>query len=228
MAGRSAMARQGFGEARKEFTRLINDNDAQARMKSDAHFSLGDLTMLEIGITLPNAIEKLTDATNSFYNVVQANPTNSVAARAWGRIGDCCLLASAKEPGYREHARLAYEKAIGITGPLPVAVKSQSRLGLAKVLERQARSGAEREKKLSEAVSYLLEVVHGKHLQQDEVSDAYWRGRSGLMAMDLLSQLGKPKEALELCYLMIKDFPAMKTGLEDRKQKFLDQLALKK
>jgi len=228
MAGRSAMARQGFGEARKEFTRLINDNDAQARMKSDAHFSLGDLTMLEIGITLPNAIEKLTDATNSFYNVVQANPTNYVAARAWGRIGDCCLLASAKEPGYREHARLAYEKAIGITGPLPVAVKSQSRLGLAKVLERQSRSGVGREKKLTEAVDHLLAVVYGRHLQPGEVQDAYWRGRSGLMAMDLLSQLGKPKEALELCYLMLKDFPAMKIGLADRKQKFLDQLALEK
>ena len=228
MAGRSAMARQGFDEARKEFTRLINDNDAPARMKSDAHFSLGDLTMLEIGITLPNAIEKLTDATNSFYNVVQANPTNYVAARAWGRIGDCCLLASAKEPGYREHARLAYEKAIGITGPLPVAVKSQSRLGLAKVLERQSRSGVGREKKLTEAVDHLLAVVYGRHLQPGEVQDAYWRGRSGLMAMDLLSQLGKPKEALELCYLMLKDFPAMKIGLADRKQKFLDQLALEK
>ena len=228
MAGRSAMARQGFGDARKEFTRLINDNNAPARMKSDAHFALGDLTMLEISVTLPNAIEKLTDATNSFYNVVQANPTNYVAARAWGRIGDCCLLASAKEPGYREHARLAYEKAIGVTGPLSVGVKSQSRLGLAKVLERQARSGVSREKKLAEAVDHLLAVVYGRHLQPGEVQDAYWRSRSGLMAMDLLSQQGRPKEALELCYLMLKDFPAMKTGLEDRKQKFLDQLALEK
>ena len=178
--------------------------------------------MLEISVTLPNAIEKLTDATNSFYNVVQANPTNYVAARAWGRIGDCCLLASAKEPGYREHARLAYEKAIGVTGPLSVGVKSQSRLGLAKVLERQARSGVSREKKLAEAVDHLLAVVYGRHLQPGEVQDAYWRSRSGLMAMDLLSQQGRPKEALELCYLMLKDFPAMKTGLEDRKQKFLE------
>ena len=228
MAGRSAMARQGFGEARKEFTRLINDNNAPARIKSDAHFALGDLTMLEISVTLPDAIEKLTDATNSFYNVVQANPTNHVAARAWGRIGDCCLLASAKEPGYREHARLAYEKSIGVTGPLSVRVKSQSRLGLAKVLEHQARSGANREKKLAEAVDHLLAVVYGRHLQPGEVQDAYWRGRCGLMAMDLLSQQGRSKEALELCYLMLKDFPAMKTGLEDRKQKFLDQLALEK
>jgi pentatricopeptide repeat protein len=73
-----------------------------------------------------------------------------------------------------------------------------------------------------------LAVVHGKHLQPGEVPDAYWRGQSGLMAMDLLSQLGKPREALELCHLMISNFPAMKTGLENRKQNFLNQLARQK
>ena len=222
MAGRAAMARQGFGEARKEFTRLINDQYTPAPMKSEAHFALGDLTMLELGAAGLNA------ATNSFYNVVQASPTNAVAARAWGRIGDACLSVSAKLPGRREDARLAYQEAIGIPGPVPVAVKSQARVGLAKVLRQQAEGSADREKKLTEAVDHLLAVVHGKYLQPGEVPDAYWRGQSGLMAMDLLSQLGKPREALELCHLMIRNFPAMKTGLESRKQNFLDQLARKK
>ena len=84
MAGRAAMARQGFGEARKEFTRLINDQHTPAPMKSEAHFALGDLTMLELGAAGLNA------ATNSFYNVVQASPTNAVAARAWGRSSGTC------------------------------------------------------------------------------------------------------------------------------------------
>ncbi|HIG81460.1 MAG TPA: tetratricopeptide repeat protein [Verrucomicrobiales bacterium] len=222
MAGRAAMARQGFGEARKEFTRLINDQKTPAPMKTEAHFALGDLTMLELGAAGLNA------ATNSFYNVVQASPTNAVAARAWGRIGDACLSVSAKLPGRREDARLAYEKAVRISGPVPVAVKNQARVGWAKVLRQQAEGSADRNKKLTEAVDHLLAVVHGKHLQPGEVPDAYWRGQSGLMAMDLLSQLGKPREALELCHLMISNFPAMKTGLENRKQNFLNQLARQK
>jgi hypothetical protein len=222
MAGRAAMARQGFGEARKEFTRLINDQETPAPMKSEAHFALGDLTMLELGAAGLNA------ATNSFYNVVQASPNNAVAARAWGRIGDACLSVSAKLPGRREDARLAYEKAVRISGPVPVAVKNQARVGWAKVLRQQAEGSADRNKKLTEAVDHLLAVVHGKHLQPGEVPDAYWRGQSGLMAMDLLSQLGKPREALELCHLMISNFPAMKTGLENRKQNFLNQLARQK
>ena len=217
MAGRAAMARQGFGEARKEFTRLINDQQTPSSLKSAAHFALGDLTMLELGAAGLNA------ATNSFYNVVQANPTNAVAARAWGRIGDACLSVSAKLPGRREDARLAYQKAIGISGSVPVAVKDQARVGLAKALRQQAEGSADREKKMAEAVNQLLAVVHGKHLQPGEVPDAYWRGQSGLMAMDLLSQLGKPKEALELCHMMSTNYPAMKIGLENRKQRYLDQ-----
>ena len=107
-------------------------------------------------------------------------------------------------------------------------MKSQARVGLAKVLRQQAEGSADREKKLTEAVDHLLAVVHGKYLQPGAVPDAYWRGQSGLMAMDLLSQLDKPREALELCHVMIRNFPAMKTGLESRKQNFLDQLARKK
>ena len=78
---------------------------------------------------------------------------------------------------------------------------------------------------LAEAMDHLLQVVHGKHLQPGEAQDAYWRGQSALMAMDLLSQMGKPKEALELYHSLTNDFPAMKIGLEERKQRILDQSA---
>ena len=222
MAGRAAIARQGFGEARKEFTQLINDAGTPTQMKLDAHFALGDLTMLELGE------EGLNAATNSFFNVVQAGPTNAVAARAWGRIGDSCLSVSSKFPGRRADALMAYGKAIAIPGSVPVAVKSQARVGLAKVLERQARGSADREKLLNEAVNHLLTVVYGKHLQPGESADAHWRARSGLMAMDLLSQLENPMGALEVCNLLIKEYPSMQKGLGDRKQEFLDQRARQK
>ena len=180
--------------------------------------------MLEIGAAVPDAISKLSDATNSFYNVVQASPTNALGARAWGRIGDCCLLASSKEPGYREHARIAYEKSINIPGPMPVALKSQTRLGLAKVLVQQAAGSDGGEKKITKAIDHLLAVIHGRHLQPGQVQDVYWRAQCCLMAMDLFGQLGKPREALEICNLMKREFPAMQSGLEKRKQQLLDQL----
>ncbi len=222
MAGRAAVARQGFGEARKEFTRLINDGDTPAQMKLDAHFALGDLTMLELGE------EGLNAATNSFFNVVQAGPTNAVAARAWGRIGDSCLSVSSKFPGRRADALMAYGKAIAVTGSVPAAVRTQARVGLAKVLEQQARGSADREKLLNEAVNHLLTVVYGKHLQPGQTADAHWRAQSGLMAMDLLSQLENPMGALEICNLLIKEYPSMQKGLGVRKQQFLDQRARQK
>lgn len=228
MAGRAAMARQGLDDARREFSKLINDEGAPVQVRSEATFALGDLTVLEMGAAVPGAIERLTQATNAFYAVVQVNPTNRVAARAWGRIGDCCLLAAGAQPGYQEHARLAYQQALAVPGQVPVAVKSQARVGLAKVLARQARGSADREQKLAEAVDHLLAVVHGKNLQPSEVPDAHWRAQASLMAMDLLGELGKPREALELCNLTITIFPAMKTGLEKRKEGFLDQLSREK
>lgn len=221
MAGRTAMERQGFADARIAFTTLIDDEQvkkASPRIHVEASFALGDLTMMELGEAAQNQIEKLTQATNAFYSIIQRFPTNAVAARAWGRIGDCCLRVSGNQPGYQVNAKAAYERSLAVTGPVPVNIRSQAHIGLAYVLERQA-GGVGRSKILQQSVDHLLAVFFGRDLKPGEKQDPYWRGQSGLFVMRLLEQLGKNDQALKICVEMGNDFPGMRSSLKARRER---------
>jgi TolA-binding protein len=221
MAGRAAMERQGFDEARAVFTALIDDGQVKTNSPSihvEASFALGDLTMLELGSEVQNQIEKLTQSTNAFHRLIEMAPTNAVAARAWGRIGDCCLMISGDRPDYHAHAKAAYEKSLAVTGPVPVRVRNQARVGLAQALERQTSAGEERDRLRREAVVHLLAVFYGRHLEPGEKLDLYWRRQSGLMSQRLLTELGSFDQALQICAELKKDFPGMRPGLKDREQ----------
>ena len=221
MAGRAAMERQGYDDARSAFTTLIDDKQVRKvspRVHVEASFALGDLTMMELGGAAQNQIEKLTQSTNAFYSIIQESPTNAVAARAWGRIGDCCLRVSGDQPGYQIHAKTAYEKSLAVTGPVSVNVRSQAHIGLAYALERQA-GGQERAKVLQESVDHLLAVFFGRHLKAGEKQDPYWRGQSGLIALRLLEQLGRYDAAITICVKMEEDFPGIRSGLKARRER---------
>ena len=218
MAGRAAMARQGLNDARTEFSALMVDASVKAdypRIFQEATFAMGDLTMLELGSEAEDQIKKLSQATNAFYSLVQIAPTNALAARAWGRIGDCCLKISGDVPGYRDFAEAAYRNALAVTGPVSANVRSQIHFGLAQTLERRGAAGEARQEALQLAVNELLKVFYGD-LLADRL-DPYWRGQSGLMAMRLLEELGKHDEALKICAEMEKDFPGMRPGLRLRR-----------
>mgnify|MGYP001436089949 CR=1 FL=1 len=217
MAGRAAMRRQGFDDARTEFSALIDNALVSNRTRMEASFALGDLTMLELSGIGQGRIEKLTQSTNAFYSITQLSPTNAVAARAWGRIGDICLMVSGDTPGYQTHARVAYQKSLEVTGSVPVAVRSQAHIGMAYTLERQKVAGEERAALLEEAVGHLQSVFYGRHLDPGQKQDPYWRGQSGLAALRLLEQLGKFDEALKMCQEMEHSFPGMREGLRVRR-----------
>jgi len=228
MAGRTAMERQGFADARIAFSTLIDDEQLKKvspQIHVEASFALGDLTMMELGEGAQNQIEKLTQATNAFYLIIQGSPTNAVAARAWGRIGDCCLRVSGNQPGYQVHAKTAYERSLAVTDLVPINVRNQAHIGLAYVLERQA-GGIERAKILQESVDHLLAVFFGRDLKPGEKQDPYWHGQSGLFVMRLLEQLGKYDQALKICTEMENAFPSMRIGLDARK-KHLENLMKK-
>lgn len=221
MAGRTAMERQGFDDARNAFTTLIDDDQVRKKNPSvqvEASFALGDLTMIELGGSTQNQIEKLTQSTNAFYSIIQANPTNAVAARAWGRIGDCCLRVSGDQPGYQVYAKTAYEMSLAVTGPVPVNVRSQAHIGLAYALERQA-GGQGGGKMLKESVRNLLAVFYGRHLKAGEKQDPYWRGQSGMIVLRLLEQLGSYDAALKICVEMEEDFGGMRSSLKARRER---------
>lgn len=220
MAGRAALARQGFEDARKIFQDLLNDQALDRQNRVEATFALGDLTMVELGGVDEGALlGKLTQSTNAFHEIIQESPTNSVAARAWGRIGDGCLLISKTQPGYLLHAEIAYRQSLAISGETSPEVRSQSHLGLAYTLERGA-TGTGLEEKLNSAADHAMTVFYGRHLEAGERNSAYWQTQGGLMAIRILERLKRFQEAIGLCDELAQQYPGMTAGLAARKKRY--------
>ena len=219
MAGRSAMARQGFEDARKNFQNLLNDKGLALPSRVEATFALGDLTLIELGAGGDETLGKLTQATNAFHEIIQESPTNAVAARAWGRIGDGCLLISRDQPGYLAHAEEAYRQSLSLATVAPVDVRSQSHLGLAYALERSA-AGLDSEAKLNSAADHAMAVFYGRHLEADEKVGAYWQTQSGFVAIRILERLKRYREAIGLCDELARHYPGLKNGLAVRRKRF--------
>ena len=219
MAGRAAMVRQGFEDARKIFQDLLNDESLKVSGRIEATFALGDLTLTELGGGGEGTLGKLTQATNAFHEIILESPTNAVAARAWGRIGDGCLLISRDQPGYLSHAEDAYRKSLALAEVSPVEVQSQSHLGLANALERSA-AGVDAEARLNSAADHAMAVFYGRHLEAGEKVGAYWQTQSGLVAIRILERLKRYREAIGLCDELTRLYPGLKNGLAARRKRF--------
>ena len=107
MAGRAAMVRQGYDDAKKSFVALLNNKEVSGPERNQATFALGDLIMFELKsspVNSPQAekIQKETihQSTNTLFGLTQIAQTNRVAARAWGRIGDISLMVAHKRESY--------------------------------------------------------------------------------------------------------------------------------
>ena len=219
MAGRSAMGRQGFEDARKIFQDLLNDEGLTMPGRVEATFALGDLTLTELGAGGDETLGKLTQATNAFHEIIQESPTNAVAARAWGRIGDGCLLISRDQPGYLAHAEEAYRKSLTLATVAPAEVRSQSHLGLAYALERSV-AGLDAETRWNSAADHAMAVFYGRHLEEGEKVDAYWQTQSGFVAIRILERLKRYREAIGLCDELARQYPGLKNGLAIRRKRF--------
>jgi len=219
MAGRAAMVRQGFEDARKIFQDLLNDKSLKMSGRIEATFALGDLTLTELGSGGEGTLGRLTQATNAFHEIILESPANAVAARAWGRIGDGCLLISRDQPGYLSHAEDAYRKSLALAEAAPVEVQSQSHLGLAYTLERSA-AGVDAEARLNSAADHAMAVFYGRHLEAGEKVSAYWQTQSGFVAIRILERLKRYREAIGLCDELARLYPGLKNGLSARRKRF--------
>ena len=213
------MVRQGFEDARKIFQDLLNDESLKMSGRVEATFALGDLTLTELGGGGEETLGKLTQATNAFHEIILESPTNAVAARAWGRIGDGCLLISRDQPGYLSHAEDAYRKSLALAEVSPAEVQSQTHLGLAYTLERSA-AGVDAEARLNSAADHAMAVFYGRHLEAGEKVEAYWQTQSGFVAIRVLERLKRYREAVGLCDELARLYPGLKNGLAARRKRF--------
>ena len=202
MAGRAAVGKYAYDDAVEHFSSLTGDTNCPAELKTQAYFAYGGALMSSVP-TATNKTDKLKDARQVFSVIVQKNPTNELGALAQGEIGNCYLqLASvAADVSYYSDASNAYHLSFSLP-QASVLARSQSKLGLASVLEKQAAlvTNGERVAMLREARELGADVYFGKlgkHLNAGEVPDAFWRKKAGGEAARLSELLGEWDQAIQ-------------------------------
>jgi hypothetical protein len=223
MAGRAAVARQGYEDARKSFSALLDNPKVTGRVRVEATFALGDLNLIDLKAPTGDALTILTQSTNAFYSIIQNEPLSEVAARAWGRIGDSCRIIASEQPGFHEHALQAYQKSLAVSIKVPVNIKNHALMGMAYTLEQFGSKDDATGGDLLESLNYLLAVFFGRHLDSGQKQDPYWKSQSGLAALRMLEKLKQYDQWLEICGELERSFPGMKPSLRERRRR-LEQL----
>ena len=237
MAGRAAMVRQGYDDAKKSFVALINNKDVSGHERVQATFALGDLIMFELKsspVNSPQAErmqnETIHQSTNTLFGLTQIVQTNRVAARAWGRIGDISLMVARKRESHYTHARVAYEKSRSISEQQLKSVSgvsgfddilNQALMGLAYCSDRSTagRVGEIRRAAVEDALKNVIDVYEDSYGHPTKKINLYWRGQSGVMAIRFLIELDRYDDALRKCDQLEVLFPNMRLFLKAKKQR---------
>lgn len=183
MAGRAAVARQGFKDARDYFLSVATNNTAP-HLRAQAWLFVGD-TFTEVPAAASGDALKQSfgEAINAFSRLTNSFPNDPLVPLAIGRIGDCHFQLASQEPERYAAAADNYRLVID-SRSADVATRSQAEIGLAKVFEAQARARppAEQGPLLDKATDHCLNVLHGKNLRDGETADPFWLREAGLLA----------------------------------------------
>lgn len=187
MAGYAAVARQDYnGAIRDYFSKLEEDTNCPPDLRVQATFAHGDALMHAEPENTNSPLANFQRATKVFGWIVQANPTNAAAARAWIQIGDCNL-----QSGNLDDATNAYMQAAGSTAA-SISVKDQARIGIGLVLEKKAEllSGDDKAAMLRSALNNYLDVFDTAiNPPPNEMADPFWVKKAGLQALSLIQTL---------------------------------------
>ena len=223
MAGRAAVARQNYRNARDHFDWIITNGplySAQSpvpvSVAAEAYLLRGDTFLSENPGGARNPLDSFGEAITAYTKVTQHFPTNALAPLAWGRIGDCQLQLAAQDPRRYQAAADAYRQVMNSTAP--VDLRSMAEVGLAVTLEKQAPHMPEamRPDLLNQALDHYLNVFYAKNLREGELPEAYWVKRAGLAAVDLAEKLQRTELAIGLCQRLIQELPPLRGQMEKR------------
>ena len=203
-AGRAAMARRGYEEARDYFRKLVN-----TPLEPEAYFALGDSYLAQ---------GKFSDAATAYGKIPLLFRTNSLVPLALGQAANAYLQMAVENPRNYDLAAESYQKVLDWPGG-DVNTRSQAEIGLGLVLEKQARqkSGPEQASLKSRALDHYLNVVFGKtRLRDEEKLDQFWLKEAGLYAAGLAEELNQWGKAVHLYEQLLKALPALRPDLEKR------------
>ncbi|MBL9168483.1 MAG: tetratricopeptide repeat protein [Verrucomicrobiales bacterium] len=217
--GRAAFARQGYNNAQELFTGIVNEKDPPyPKLVAEAFFALGDCLWMQ-ATTSTNAVRQLELASTAFRNITLLYPTNEVAPKAWGNLGNCYLqLAQQDSADNYKKATNAYHQVL--LHPLSSASnRSEAEIGIALVLKKLAESATQtrdRQALLDRAQLHLQRVLYEKNLQESERPDPFWQKKAGLEAA-LISESTLDWRAAAGIYERLKQiFPQVSPDLERR------------
>lgn len=209
MSGRSAYARQGpldIKAARDCFTDLGADTNTPSTIAAQAWFALGDIN-LQLFRETPDSTNRYCDAAVTAFKRIPA--TNSLAASAKGRIGDCFLEWYRHTPppeglqGLTD-AIAAYTNVVAMTDANDSA-HCQALVQLGTIAEIQTNLPAARE--------YYLKVLY--ETQPDRV-DLVWVNQAGVAAARLCEAEGRWDQAISVYNRVLAIIPSLKPILDKK------------
>ncbi|MHC1765693.1 MAG: tol-pal system YbgF family protein [Verrucomicrobiia bacterium] len=211
MAAKAAFFRQGWSDARKDLTPLVDDPVAGP----EAWFMLGDIEIEDRSADATNRFARWEEAIKRFQRVTNFYASSPLAPLAMGKIANCHFQLAAQNTNRYEMATNQYFQLLSV--PTDVATRSQAEVALGHVLERMAEIQTNRTELLNGALTHYLNVVYGKRLQKGEDPDPFWTKEAALAAGSLASERLQRYDEVERLYeAMIRTFPSVKGVWEKR------------
>ncbi len=209
LAGRAALGRQAYSEAKRYLTNLLNIATCPEDIYAGALYAYGDVLMSEPS----ENSAKFVDARGAFDRLVSVYANSVDVPAAWGRIGDCNFQLKL----YSE-ATIAYRKCL--EHPLAsIHERSQAEVKWGKALEKFALDDApNREALLDQAMERYLNVFLQMNVNEEkqEKADPYWVQRAGMDAAALAESQQKYDQAARLYRRLREMLPQLGAFLDQR------------
>jgi TolA-binding protein len=220
MAGRAALFRQGYNDARSYFTNLIVDPQCPTNLLPEVYFELGNTLMSEPAPGTTNALTRYSEAVIAFGKIPQLFPESPFAPLAWGQMGNCYLQLASADPRQYDRALEVYTNVLA--SPLAdVTARTTAEIGIATVCEKRAASavGADKTSLLNEALRHYLYVVEGRQLRPNETAEPILAKEAALAGARLAEDQGRWDVAEGLYRRLMESLPPMRVICEARLQR---------
>jgi TolA-binding protein len=219
MAGRAAVARQDYdGAINNYFSKLEVDAKCPMDLRVRAAFAHGDALMQMNSTVTNDPLHNFSAATNVFAPIIQLNPTNEAAARAWGKIGECEFQLANYDA-----ATNAYAQVLNTNVQANISLRSQAQIGIGIALEKIAATltGTNQTAVLQEARDHYYDVFKANNLRVDqpEQPDPFWQKKAGLEAARLEEFFQEWPQALHFYRDMTNAWPSLQAVLENKIEK---------
>ena len=212
MAGRAALARLGYLDAKDYFSGVAGDTNCPPELLAPARFAYGSTLMLMNSSDTNNPLANFQQATNVFIQLSLANPTNEWGFRAMIETGNCDLQMNDFDRATNTFASVFNSPYAG------VSLRSQAQVGFGITLEKKAAlmDGAEQRELLKLALDNYLAVWDTRFAG----NDPFWVKKAGLQALSLAGQVGvmNPDKFIDDLETV---FPQLKDSLEKKRTALL-------